>query len=71
MKPPTRKIPIDRIGLALLFVWVGALQIMLDKGKDLTGSTRQLSVAHAPRHGRRLCRLAHMGTDRGASHRGT
>ena len=32
---PTRKIPIDRIGLALLFVWVGALQIMLDKGKDL------------------------------------
>jgi DHA2 family multidrug resistance protein len=32
---PTRKIPIDRIGLVLLFVWVGALQIMLDKGKDL------------------------------------
>jgi DHA2 family multidrug resistance protein len=32
---PTRKIPIDRIGLAILFVWVGALQIMLDKGKDL------------------------------------
>lgn len=23
------------MGLALLFVWVGALQIMLDKGKDL------------------------------------
>jgi MFS transporter, DHA2 family, multidrug resistance protein len=32
---PTRKIPIDRIGLALLVVWVGTLQIMLDKGKDL------------------------------------
>jgi DHA2 family multidrug resistance protein len=32
---PTRKIPIDRVGLALLFVWVGALQILLDKGKDL------------------------------------
>ncbi|HEY1537165.1 MAG TPA: DHA2 family efflux MFS transporter permease subunit, partial [Polyangiaceae bacterium] len=32
---PTRKIPVDRIGLALLFVWVGSLQIMLDKGKDL------------------------------------
>jgi MFS transporter, DHA2 family, multidrug resistance protein len=32
---PTRKIPVDRIGIALLFVWVGALQIMLDKGKDL------------------------------------
>jgi MFS transporter, DHA2 family, multidrug resistance protein len=32
---PTRKLPIDRIGLFLLFIWVGALQIMLDKGKDL------------------------------------
>jgi MFS transporter, DHA2 family, multidrug resistance protein len=32
---PTRKIPIDRVGLMLLVVWVGALQIMLDKGKDL------------------------------------
>ena len=31
---PTRKVPIDRIGFALLVVWVGALQIMLDKGKD-------------------------------------
>ena len=31
---PTRKFPIDKIGLALLVVWVGALQIMLDKGKD-------------------------------------
>ncbi|MDR3418660.1 MAG: DHA2 family efflux MFS transporter permease subunit [Nevskia sp.] len=32
---PTRKLPIDRIGLALLFLWVGTLQVMLDKGKDL------------------------------------
>jgi DHA2 family multidrug resistance protein len=32
---PTRKLPIDRVGLLLLFLWVGALQIMLDKGKDL------------------------------------
>jgi DHA2 family multidrug resistance protein len=32
---PTHKLPIDRIGLMLLFVWVGALQILLDKGKDL------------------------------------
>jgi len=28
-------LPIDRIGLVLLVVWVGALQVMLDKGKDL------------------------------------
>jgi DHA2 family multidrug resistance protein len=32
---PGRKLPIDKIGLASLIVWVGALQIMLDKGKDL------------------------------------
>jgi MFS transporter, DHA2 family, multidrug resistance protein len=31
---PTRKLPIDRVGLALLVVWVGSLQIMLDTGKD-------------------------------------
>lgn len=30
----TRKLPIDTIGLALLIVWVGALQLMLDLGKD-------------------------------------
>ena len=32
---PTRKFPIDRVGLGLLIVWVGAMQILLDKGKDL------------------------------------
>jgi DHA2 family multidrug resistance protein len=32
---PTRKIPIDSVGLALTVVWVGALQIMLDKGNEL------------------------------------
>src|SRR6185312_2776778 len=32
---PTRKLPIDVLGLGLLIVWVGALQVMLDKGKDL------------------------------------
>lgn len=31
---PTRKLPIDTVGLGLLIVWVGALQIMLDTGKD-------------------------------------
>ncbi len=31
---PTRKLPIDSIGLALLVVWVGSLQIMLDIGKE-------------------------------------
>jgi DHA2 family multidrug resistance protein len=32
---PTRKLPIDTVGLGLLVVWVGALQVMLDQGKDL------------------------------------
>ncbi|MBV8605291.1 MAG: DHA2 family efflux MFS transporter permease subunit [Pelomonas sp.] len=32
---PTVKRPIDRIGLALLVLWVGSLQLMLDKGKEL------------------------------------
>src|SRR3954466_12769752 len=31
---PTRRIPIDTVGLGLLIVWVGALQVMLDSGKD-------------------------------------
>lgn len=32
---PTRKLPIDRVGLALLVIWIASLQIMLDKGKEL------------------------------------
>lgn len=32
---PTRRVKVDGVGLALLVVWVGALQIMLDKGKEL------------------------------------
>ncbi len=31
---PTLKLPIDKIGLGLLIIWVAALQIMLDEGKD-------------------------------------
>ncbi|MCA8078864.1 DHA2 family efflux MFS transporter permease subunit [Burkholderia cepacia] len=32
---PVRKLPIDKVGLMSLIVWVATLQIMLDKGKDL------------------------------------
>ena len=32
---PTAKVPVDAIGLSLLVIWVGAMQVMLDKGKDL------------------------------------
>ena len=44
---PTRRLPIDGVGLGLLVLWVGALQIMLDKGKDLDwfGSTQIVLLA--------------------------
>jgi DHA2 family multidrug resistance protein len=32
---PLRKMPVDKVGFLLLVVWVAALQIMLDEGKDL------------------------------------
>src|SRR5437016_9700489 len=32
---PTAKVPVDAVGLSLLMIWVGAMQVMLDKGKDL------------------------------------
>jgi len=32
---PILRLPIDKIGLGLLIVWVGCLQLMLDKGKEL------------------------------------
>ncbi|HEY4370928.1 MAG TPA: DHA2 family efflux MFS transporter permease subunit [Burkholderiales bacterium] len=32
---PTKKLPVDGIGLILLVLWVGSLQVMLDKGKEL------------------------------------
>jgi MFS transporter, DHA2 family, multidrug resistance protein len=31
----TKRIPVDFVGLGLLITWVGAMQVMLDKGKDL------------------------------------
>ncbi|ALT77223.1 DHA2 family efflux MFS transporter permease subunit [Paucibacter sp. KCTC 42545] len=46
-----KKLPIDGVGLALLVIWVGALQIMLDKGKELdwfaSGEIQILAVAAA------------------------
>ena len=44
---PTARVPVDTVGLGLLVLWVGALQIMLDKGKDLDWfhSTQIVSLA--------------------------
>ena len=47
----TRKLPIDTVGLALLVLWVGSLQVMLDKGKELdwfhSGQIVALAIAAA------------------------
>ncbi|MGH8207651.1 MAG: DHA2 family efflux MFS transporter permease subunit [Steroidobacteraceae bacterium] len=32
---PTARVPIDKVGLGLLVIWVGAMQILLDKGMNL------------------------------------
>ncbi|MGD9945501.1 MAG: DHA2 family efflux MFS transporter permease subunit [Burkholderiaceae bacterium] len=32
---PRQRLPVDVVGLSLLVIWVGALQIMLDKGQEL------------------------------------
>jgi DHA2 family multidrug resistance protein len=44
---PIIKLPIDVVGLALLVVWVGAVQIMLDRGKELDwfGSNQIIGLA--------------------------
>jgi len=34
IETPTVKLPIDRIGLILMVIWIGALQIMLDIGRE-------------------------------------
>jgi DHA2 family multidrug resistance protein len=33
--PGPKKVPVDAVGLGLLVLWVGSLQIMIDKGKEL------------------------------------
>lgn len=44
---PQRKLPIDAIGLILLVIWVSAMQIMLDIGKEHDWFESQLVVACA------------------------
>ncbi|HEX6703640.1 MAG TPA: DHA2 family efflux MFS transporter permease subunit [Albitalea sp.] len=45
--PGPRRVPLDFVGLGLLVLWVGALQIMIDKGKELDwfGSTQIVVLA--------------------------
>ncbi len=44
---PLERTPIDRIGLVLLILWVGSLQIMLGEGKDLDWFSSSKIVALA------------------------
>ncbi|MEI9995655.1 MAG: DHA2 family efflux MFS transporter permease subunit [Rhizomicrobium sp.] len=44
---PTRKLPIDKVGLALLAIWVGSMQIMLDTGKDADWFSSPMIVIEA------------------------
>jgi DHA2 family multidrug resistance protein len=32
---PTERAPVDGVGLGLLVIWIGAMQVVLDKGKEL------------------------------------
>lgn len=42
---PIRKLPIDWTGLGLLVIWVGSLQIMLDKGQELDWFSSPVIIA--------------------------
>src|SRR5262249_54567660 len=44
---PTRKLPVDTIGFSMLVVWVGALQVMLDTGKDADWFSSPVIVTEA------------------------
>ena len=45
--PGPRKVPFDAIGLILVVLWIGAFQIMIDKGKELDwfGSKQIVALA--------------------------
>ncbi len=45
--PGPRRVPLDGVGLGLLVLWVGALQVMIDKGKELDwfASTQIVALA--------------------------
>jgi MFS transporter, DHA2 family, multidrug resistance protein len=44
---PLRRRPLDRLGLALLVIWVGCLQVLLDKGNELDWLNSNFIVALA------------------------
>ena len=61
---PTRKLPIDTVGLGLLVVWAGALQLMLDQRQGPGLVRLHLDRGAGDRHRHRLWRLPDVGADR-------
>ena len=45
--PGPKRVPVDGVGLGLLVIWIGALQVMIDKGKELDwfGSPQIVTLA--------------------------
>ena len=60
----TISLRIDTVGLGLLILWIGALQLMLDLGheRDWFNSTSIIVLAFNCRHW--LCGVPDMGADR-------
>jgi hypothetical protein len=59
---PVKRIPIDKVGLISLIAWVGSLQIMLDKGKDLDWFTSPVMAKIMPKSDARvLATMAFLG----------
>jgi DHA2 family multidrug resistance protein len=46
-KDVTQRLPVDFVGLGLLILWVGAMQVMLDKGEELDWFNSPVIVALA------------------------
>jgi len=66
---PTARVPVDAVGLGLLMIWVGALQGHARQGQGprlvQLGRDRDARL----RDGGVICRVPHLGADRGASDR--
>ncbi|MDE2455804.1 MAG: DHA2 family efflux MFS transporter permease subunit [Burkholderiales bacterium] len=45
--PGPQRVPVDKVGLVLLVLWVGSLQIMVDKGREMDWFSSPLIIALA------------------------
>jgi len=63
---PTARVPVDFVGIGLLALGIGSLQIMLDRGKDLDWFRLGQHRGARCRRARRALLLRRLGADRGA-----